>query len=485
MKRIAFLALSGCSQILGLTEPKQEGDAGVPGDAPPDAPLPGTVKITMGGTGVQGRVTSEPAGIDCPGTCEFTFPVGTEVTLSATDPAQNQVFTGFVQGGCHGEQSCTITPVGAVEVFARYWSQANLWFTTSTVQKPGAFDNVADADMLCDTLAANAGLIERDYRAWLSTSTDSAIQRLNQLSVGPQPNGWSRVDNKRFADGQTALTQGKILFPPRLDEFGRDVGDDAIVVTDTTSMGVGGPGNHCNDWASEVSTPVLSGEPAGGTRRWTELGTSPCNADARLYCFSAVLNDPFATPPLTASVVFVSDGTVDGAAGVAAMDVMCKNEAGPAGLPGEAFALVSPGGGKTVKQRFEDDDISFTSDLVVRPDSTVIAPDMATLLDTGVFEVAPNVDALKVFRDVDVWIGGGGFNNFQTDCAGWTSTSGSGASRPAATTRAPTFFVGSSCVQQKHVLCFVGVIAVSKPKPPSPGLRDGLELRLPLGEARR
>ena len=124
----------------------------------------------------------------------------------------------------------TITPVGATEVFARYWSQANLWFTTSTVQKPGAFDNVADADNLCDTLAANAGLIERDYRAWLSTSTDSAIQRLNQLSVGPQPNGWSRVDNKRFADGQLALTQGKILFPPRLDEFGRDVGDEDQVV---------------------------------------------------------------------------------------------------------------------------------------------------------------------------------------------------------------------------------------------------------------
>lgn len=469
MKRLVVaFALTGCSSLLGLTEPTQEGDGGVTpdtGDGPP-GPLPGTVRVTMGGTGQQGVVTSDPPGISCPGTCEFTFPVGTEVTLSATAAAANEVFTGFFQGGCTGAQSCTITPEGQVEVFARYFNQLNIWFTSSTVQKPGAFDNVAAADALCDQLAANAGLIERVYRAWLPTTSQTALARMRALSQGPQANLWLRPDGKVFVGSDAQLTQGQIRFPSRLDEFGRDVGDDAIVVTDTLNTGAAGAGTHCQDWASESAAAVLAGEAAGGTNRWTAASTVGCDADAHLYCMSAIANSAFADPPLGGSTVFVTFPTIAANAGLAAMDTLCVNEATAAGIPGasNAKALVTPGGGGTVADRFVG--ISFTPDPVTRPDRVVIAANMAALLAGAPFAAAPNVAADLEYRDDVVWVGAGAFNEFEADCSGWTSTAGFGATRFAATTRGSTFFQQTACSGSAHLLCFAGVIAMAKPTAP-------------------
>jgi hypothetical protein len=42
-----------------------------------------TLTVTMAGSG-SGRVTSSPAGVDCGSTCSYNFPVGTQVTLTAT-----------------------------------------------------------------------------------------------------------------------------------------------------------------------------------------------------------------------------------------------------------------------------------------------------------------------------------------------------------------------------------------------------------------
>lgn len=465
MKRVALaLVLSGCSQLLGLSEPKQEGDAGVTPDTP-DAALPGTVRVHMGGTGQQGVVTSDPAGIDCPGTCEFTFPVGTEVSLSATTTAN--VFTGFFQGGCTGGQTCTITPAGTVDVFARYFTPENLWFVSSAVYKPGAFDGVAAADMECDRLAAEAGLVERDYIAWLPSTTKSAMQHLlEQVTVGAAASVWRRPDGELFAVDASDIQQGKIRFPPRLDELGRDVGDDALVVTDTLGTGQSNAGTHCSDWASETAPSVLAGEPAGGTGRFTEVALTPCNADVHIYCLSAVDNAAVPIEPLSASIVFVSFGTVAGNAGVSAMDALCESEAQAANLPNfTSRALVTPGGGKPVKDHFIG--FGFTPDPVMRRDGVIIAPNMDALLDGAPFAAPPNVAADFEYRNDSVWVGGGSFADFTSDCNGWTSAGGFGTTRFAATTRDATFTQQDMCNQQRHILCFNGAVSMAKPSPPA------------------
>jgi len=48
--------------------------------------------------GGQGSVVSNPAGINCPGTCTASFPEGTQLTLTAT-AANGSVFGGYT-GAC-------------------------------------------------------------------------------------------------------------------------------------------------------------------------------------------------------------------------------------------------------------------------------------------------------------------------------------------------------------------------------------------------
>lgn len=64
-----------------------------------------TVSVVVTG---DGRVTSMPSGIDCPGTCVIDVPVGTRVTLDA-EPGEGSVFAGFDLPSCGTEASCAFT----------------------------------------------------------------------------------------------------------------------------------------------------------------------------------------------------------------------------------------------------------------------------------------------------------------------------------------------------------------------------------------
>jgi hypothetical protein len=79
----------------------------VPGGylAPSSAPaaFPVAVTVSLGGSGT-GRVTSSPAGIDCPGDCTETYDSRMTVTLTATATG-GSTFTGW-GGDCTGAGSC-------------------------------------------------------------------------------------------------------------------------------------------------------------------------------------------------------------------------------------------------------------------------------------------------------------------------------------------------------------------------------------------
>jgi hypothetical protein len=55
----------------------------------------------------EGRVTSDPAGIDCGPECSREFRAGTEITLTA-DADPGSTFTSW-QGGCSGTGECEVT----------------------------------------------------------------------------------------------------------------------------------------------------------------------------------------------------------------------------------------------------------------------------------------------------------------------------------------------------------------------------------------
>jgi hypothetical protein len=76
-----------------------------------------------------GTVTSNPAGISCPGTCAFSFTQGTVVTLTPAAPA-GSAFAGW-GGACTGTGACSVTMNSAQSVSATF----NL--TTVTVTGAG------------------------------------------------------------------------------------------------------------------------------------------------------------------------------------------------------------------------------------------------------------------------------------------------------------------------------------------------------------
>jgi murein DD-endopeptidase MepM/ murein hydrolase activator NlpD len=75
----------------------------LPGKPPPPPAPPKTAKLLVSVEG-GGEVSSEPAGIACPGDCEQSFPVGTKVTLSQK-AAPGSRFAGW-HGACDGGGAC-------------------------------------------------------------------------------------------------------------------------------------------------------------------------------------------------------------------------------------------------------------------------------------------------------------------------------------------------------------------------------------------
>src|SRR5262249_21678466 len=125
---------------------------------------------------------------------------------------------------------------------------------------------LAGADGLCATRAMAASL-PGTYRAWLSTSTVNAKDRL----AGAR--GWVRTDGLPFADTIADIVSGKILYPIRLDERGADLptalgqvfvatGTDPDGTLSTTQVGT------CDDFTT-VNGSVAVGDAAGGTAAWT------------------------------------------------------------------------------------------------------------------------------------------------------------------------------------------------------------------------
>ena len=94
------------------------------------APVPLTV--TTSGSG-SGTVTSDPSGINCPGTCTSNFASGTQVTLTAT-AASGSTFAGW-SGACTGTTTCVVTLSAATPVTAEFDSSgpppAQLTVTTT------------------------------------------------------------------------------------------------------------------------------------------------------------------------------------------------------------------------------------------------------------------------------------------------------------------------------------------------------------------
>jgi hypothetical protein len=120
---------------------------------PPDQ----TLTVTRTGS-ASGTVSSEPAGIACPGTCAAPFPHGTAVTLTAT-PAAGATFAGW-SGACTGTAPCNLTmsePRSATAAFAQVFSAPTLTAGVSVVRAADLAELRAAVDALRSHCACGLG----------------------------------------------------------------------------------------------------------------------------------------------------------------------------------------------------------------------------------------------------------------------------------------------------------------------------------------
>lgn len=138
---------------------------------------------------------------------------------------------------------------------------------------------LAGGDDACNDAARAAGL-SPTFKAWLSTSTVNAIDRM--ADVGP----WCDL-----SDMLIFWNRSRLMTDPQLglwlDEKGQYL-DNGLVWTGTRGGGLYEPlFKACKDWTSASMTETASSGFVGRTdeQRWTESASAPCNLQIHLMCF--------------------------------------------------------------------------------------------------------------------------------------------------------------------------------------------------------
>jgi hypothetical protein len=150
-------------------------------------------------------------------------------------------------------------------------------YTGNLKLQAAAADGLAGGDKLCQ-LAADAAQLGGTFRAWLSSKTMNAIDRIGD--VGP----WYRLNGpKVFANKASIVTAGPLV-PIDVDETG---GSPAVNTwTGTLNAGVA-DAFTCNDWTSDAPINGYEGTVGitVGLQFWTEGPSNPCKLKNTLYCF--------------------------------------------------------------------------------------------------------------------------------------------------------------------------------------------------------
>jgi hypothetical protein len=122
--------------------------------ATPAKPAEGIVTVSLRGLGA-GRVTSDPPGLDCPGTCSAFFPMLTEVTLHAA-PADGASLDGFVGVNDLDGDTAYVRVVGDVTVGVGFANtRVHTTFAGPTVRLLRPDANPADEDGALVVVQAN------------------------------------------------------------------------------------------------------------------------------------------------------------------------------------------------------------------------------------------------------------------------------------------------------------------------------------------
>jgi hypothetical protein len=351
---ILVMAAAGC----GVSRPAQP-DATIPSDLAP-------LSVQVDG---QGRVRSEPAGIDCPGTCTALFTSGSNVKLVARAEPQH-VFLGWDAWTCSTDADCVV-PVGTSPIAARFTGSYNVAFSASTPLRDGTF-GIATADEHCNQLAASAGL-PGTYVAWLSTSQAHARTRIADAS------GWITTAGLPFARDRAALLAADIAYPAQWDETRRKIAAPIYTGTDATGSH---SGFTCGDWTS-TSGYTDVGYSDAVDRYFTSAATVACGSPAHVLCLGVDYQKPVDVLRHEGRTAFLAPHWTSGH-GVDDADATCQAAATAASRAGTYRAFLATSSGLPESRMNLDETPWVTVDglrLVARPEQ--LSDGLLTTIDAS------------------------------------------------------------------------------------------------------
>ncbi len=325
--------------------------------------------VAKSGAG-SGSVSSGDNAIACGSTCSASYDYGTTVALSA-NAGGSDLFGGWSGAGCGGTGGCTVLMQADTSVDAKFVPAFNYVFVSQPTFT--ANSGVAAADAICQSEAESAQL-PGTYKAWLSTSSVSAVSRLGTAR------GWLRADGKPFADRSSDFVNADsqathVYYPISLSATGQDLGA-SDVYTGTFNDGTATSMYTCSNWtSSSMSGYATSGSPTAGSSGFTNYELISCNGSLPVFCFGTSQANPLpAITPATGRKAFVTKGFWVSGGGIASADAMCQSEATAAGLSGTFKALLATTSASAAS-RFSTNGATW-----VRPDGLALAASAATAL---------------------------------------------------------------------------------------------------------
>ena len=209
-------------------------------------------------------------------------------------------------------------------------------FLTST-EYTGSFGGVAGADQIC-ALTAQAGNKGGTWKAWMSGTTENAIDRITD--VGP----WFQEKNdgtwvKTFNNNANLTTS--LLSRLYVDEQGRGNSFDntRFYWTGTLATGLHAT-TTCAGWTT--SSASQSGLTGPGTSSWSNGSTDSCSASWAIVCFEQSKLPAPNTVSATKKRIFLTSTEFKGDfGGVTGADSLCNTAAQAATKGGQWTAWVS------------------------------------------------------------------------------------------------------------------------------------------------
>ncbi|MFH1018565.1 MAG: hypothetical protein V1798_10365 [Pseudomonadota bacterium] len=138
---------------------------------------------------------------------------------------------------------------------------------------------VPAGDSICQTLADGHLDNPTKFKAWLSSATENAIDRLTYDGV------WTLVNGVKIASNKDELVSGQIFSPIVLNEEGAVTAGRVWTGTDEHGQTVAT--YRCDNWTNDGAVLGNSGNSNNAGPKWTVFTDSGCEAENALYCFEA------------------------------------------------------------------------------------------------------------------------------------------------------------------------------------------------------